>query len=181
LTLAGSGTLVLGGANTYTGGTTVAGGTLLVNGSLAAGTVNVNGGALGGTGTTGPVSVGAAGTLAPGAGGGNPGVLTTGNLVLNSGSAFNAVLDGASPGAGGYSQLVANGTINLGGATLNLTLGFTPALGQSFTLIKNGGKSAVTGTFNGLPEGSTLVVNGMTFQITYVGGSGHDVVLTRTV
>ena len=38
----------------------------------------------------------------------------------------------------------------------------------------------MSGTFAGLPEGAILMVNGMTFQISYVGGTGTDVVLTRT-
>jgi autotransporter-associated beta strand protein len=52
----GTGTWILSGANTYTGGTIVDGGTLLVNGSTGAVTVNA-GGTLGGTGTTGLVTL----------------------------------------------------------------------------------------------------------------------------
>src|SRR6185295_3939928 len=65
-TKAGTGTLVLKGANTNTGTTTVSQGTMLVSGSLAsASTVAVSSGAtLGGNGTVGIVNV--SGTLAPG-------------------------------------------------------------------------------------------------------------------
>jgi hypothetical protein len=52
-------------------------------------------------------------------------------------------------------------------------------VGTSFTLINNDGTDAVVGTFKGLPEGATLTSGGMTFQISYVGGTGNDVVLTR--
>ncbi len=87
-------------------------------------------------------------------------------------------LNGTTAGAG-YDQLSVTGTVNLAGATLNVNLAFTPALGSAFMLIQNDGKDAVLGTFAGLPEGATLMLNGMTFQISYVGGTGNDVVLTR--
>jgi hypothetical protein len=37
----------------------------------------------------------------------------------------------------------------------------------------------VIGTFNGLPQNSTLYIGGQLFQISYTGGNGNDVVLTR--
>ena len=44
--------------------------------------------------------------------------------------------------------------------------------------IANDGGDAVSGTFNGLPEGSPFTVSGTTFLISYQGGSGsNDVVL----
>ncbi len=58
-------------------------------------------------------------------------------------------------------------------------LAFMPAVGSAFTLIQNDGNDAVVGTFAGLPQGATLSLGGMTFQISYVGGTGNDVVLTR--
>lgn len=69
LVKASSGTLVLSGYSEFTGGTTVNGGALIVNGSLATGLgpVEVNaGGTLGGTGFVGPVTLNG-GTLSPGA------------------------------------------------------------------------------------------------------------------
>src|SRR5262249_20734986 len=64
------------------------------------------------------------------------------------------------------------------GATLDLALGFTPARGNTFTIIDNTGTAPVSGTFARLPEGGTTTVNGTTFRISYVGGTGNDVVLT---
>jgi autotransporter-associated beta strand protein len=179
LTKAGSGVLVLWGANTYTGGTVVASGALLVKGSLAAGTVTVASGAtLGGSGTTGPIAVSAGGTVLPGTGATGTAILSTGSVTLASGAAFNVVLNDVTPGSG-YDQLNVTGTVNLAGSTLKVTLGFTPPIGTAFTLINNDGTDPVVGTFQGLPERATLVINSMTFQISYVGGTGNDVVLTR--
>jgi autotransporter-associated beta strand protein len=179
LTMAGSSVLVLSGANTFKGTTAVNGGTLLVNGSLAGPTTVGAGGTLGGTGTAQAVTVASGGTLLPGPGGSGTGILSTGNLKLNSGATFSVALNGTVAGSN-YSQVNVTGTINLTGSTLSVTLGYTPAVGDSFVLIKNGGSGAVTGTFSGLPEGATFSQNGMTFKISYVGGSGKDVTLTRT-
>jgi hypothetical protein len=52
-------------------------------------------------------------------------------------------------------------------------------MGQVFTIIANDGADPVSGTFAGLPEGGAIVVNGVRLQISYVGGSGNDVTLTR--
>ena len=72
------------------------------------------------------------------------------------------------------------GSVNLGGCNLNATLGFTPVAGDSFTIIKS--STPITGTFNGLPEGGTMNIGGVSFTITYKGGaSGDDVVLTPSV
>ena len=74
------------------------------------------------------------------------------------------------------------GTIGLGGATLNVSLvdGFTPSVGDSFTIINNETGNAVGGTFDGLSQGATFNVDGNVFQISYDGGSsGQDVTITE--
>jgi uncharacterized repeat protein (TIGR01451 family) len=49
----------------------------------------------------------------------------------------------------------------------------------TFVLIANDGGDAITGTFAGLAEGATTTISGQTFSVSYIGGTGNDVVLTR--
>jgi autotransporter-associated beta strand protein len=110
--------------------------------------------------------------LSPGA---SPGSITLGNFNLPAGAALNAELDGVNPGTQ-YDQVIANGAVTLGG-NLNLTSSISPAAGTTFTIINNTA-GAVAGTFAGLAEGSTISADGTTYRISYVGGTGNDVVLT---
>lgn len=117
----GFGTFTLTGASTYTGGTTVDAGTLLVNNTTGSGTgtnaviVNTNG-TLGGTGfILGPVTVNAGGALAPGSNG--VGTLTLrSNLTLSAGAVLNFEL--GAPGTG--DKVAVTNALVLGG-TLNVT------------------------------------------------------------
>ncbi len=57
----------------------------------------------------------------------------------------------------------------------------TPVTGQTFIIVDNDGTDAITGTFAGLPEGATIsnfLGSSLNAAITYVGGTGNDVVLT---
>jgi autotransporter-associated beta strand protein len=175
LTKTGTGTLTLSGANTYTGATTVNVGTLAVNGSLVSPVTVQSGGTLGGTGTiTNTVTVQSGGTLSPGT---SPGIIDTGDLTLDSGSTLTIEMNGPTVGTQ-YDQVNVTGTVDLGGATLNVVLGFIPSGGQVFTIINNDGVDPVMGTFAGLPEGATVTKGGSRFRISYVGGTGNDVTLT---
>ncbi|MCI0360105.1 MAG: Ig-like domain-containing protein, partial [Planctomycetaceae bacterium] len=51
-------------------------------------------------------------------------------------------------------------------------------VGDTFMIVANDGSDAVVGTFTGLPEGATFVASGGLFRISYVGGTGNDIVLT---
>jgi hypothetical protein len=113
------------------------------------------------------------GTLSPGA---SPGSLAAAGLTFESDATFVVELNGPVAGTG-YDQITVTGPVALNNATLTVTLGFTPDNGQAFTIIAQQGDDAVSGTFKALPEGSTFLINGTEFGITYVGGDGHDVVL----
>lgn len=78
-------------------------------------------------------------------------------------------------------QLSVTGPVDITDVTLVINVDPTnrPTIGQSFTLIDNDGTDAITGTFLGLAEGATATAsNGDLYTITYVGGSGNDVVVT---
>lgn len=179
LSKAGSGTLTLSGTNIYTGPTTVSAGQLSVTGSLSNTSLAAiaSGAILGGTGTVQSlVTASSGGTIAPGL---SPGQLTfNGGLTLSSGSTFSVEIDGATA-VTDYDQIVvADGDIDLTGAILSIDLGYSPPVGDSFVIIDNQATIAITGTFSGLAEGDSLTANGKTLQVSYVGGTGNDVVLT---
>ncbi len=79
-----------------------------------------------------------------------------------------------------FDHISVTGTIQLTGSTLyaSLPLGYAPFSDSSYKLIDNDGNDPIVGTFTGLPEGQLLLVSGKVFRITYLGGSGNDVVLT---
>ena len=178
-------------ASTYTGGTSVAGGSLYVNNATGSGTGSgavgvANGATLGGSGTiSGVLTV--AGTLTPG---NSPGRLTIANdVTLTNAATFAAEVNGQSAGVT-YDQLTVDGThvINLGGATLSVAMGtFGVAEGDRIYLLDNTGAGAITGTFAGLIEGSQIAtldgVNGFNWNITYAAtfgdpeGAANDVAI----
>lgn len=135
-----------------------------------------NGGVLKGTGTVGIVTIMSGGKIAPGA---SPGCLNTGNLVFNEGGIYEFEI-ASNESCTGYDRIRVTGTVTLGNGTLSTILSPEASLtnGQTFMIIENDGDDAVSGTFAGLAEGATFEVNGKVFKISYVGGTGNDVVLT---
>ncbi len=138
----GSGTLILSGANAYTGNTNINGGVLKVDGSINSNTTVHHTGTLAGTGTVNG-NVTNNGRVSPGEGPGVPGVLT---VVHNYTQAQYATLmiQIAGMSAGQFSVLDVLGTANLSGRLDPVLLnGFVPTVGESFTFLEYG---AVTGT-----------------------------------
>ncbi|WP_206243896.1 autotransporter outer membrane beta-barrel domain-containing protein [Novosphingobium terrae] len=175
----GSGTLILNGANSYTGATTVGAGTLLVNGnqSAATGLTSVaNGATLGGTGTIGgDVTLADGATLSPGTGT-TAGTLTiNGNLSLSSGSVLNYQLGQAGVAGGALNDLV-----NVGGKlVLDGTLNVSVTSGGTFDpgiyrLFNYGGTLTDNGlTLGSMPGGSAVTVQtSVAGQVNLVNTNG---------
>jgi fibronectin-binding autotransporter adhesin len=171
----GTGALTLTASHTYTGGTTIEAGELIVQGANGNMFVQTNG-TLGGTGSVGLVFV-QGGTLSPGVG---PGTLNCQSVLFNSGtsgSRFHVDLDGTQPGS--HDQLKVAGSVELNDCKLSARLGFAGATNSQFVIIANDGADAINGTFTGLPEGQEFYVSSTPFRISYHGGDGNDVVLTQ--
>lgn len=178
----GVGSTRLTGANTYSGPTTVSGGTLLVNSTLPNSTPTVqSGGTLGGTGVLPSATVQSGGAIAPGDGGVGQLSIST-NLALDNGSTTRIELGGTTPLA--FDRIFVDQTLAYGGSlVLTLVGGFEPSIGNTFQIFHgfnahSGGFASVvftnpgyTGTFN--PATGTLTVTG-TDAMTWVNpGNGN--------
>jgi hypothetical protein len=99
-----------------------------------------------------------------------------GTAVTLGESSLDLQLGGATPGAG-FAQIQVGSSVSLGGQLqLDLVNGFTPYLGEKFTIVNNNGTAPVIGTFSSLV--SPL---GYQFQINYADGHNqNNVTLTVT-
>jgi len=178
LTKAGVGTLVLSGANTYTGATAVNAGTLNVNGSLASGsavTVSNSGTVLGGTGTiNGSVSIASSGAILE-AGTGSTGQTLTmkGAVTMGSGSVIALALGASSA----HSTLA----IGVGGSISFQSL-------QKFNIIDLGVTSGSTynglvtgiGSDPGTESGWTIANQSWAYNFSYDSANGGEIDLNIT-
>jgi hypothetical protein len=140
-----------------------------VNGTLTSstlGTLDVTGGSLFGSGTVGDNVVDGS-ILSPGSSVAATGKLTVADTYTQqSAGALDIAIDGATAGTK-YDQLTVTKAATLGG-TLNISLGtgFTPTIGQTFTILTASSVSDTFATVNG------LAINGSEhFTITYNAGS----------
>ena len=175
-----------GAVSTYSGATYVEAGELYFNRSAPFTWIRVPGSALvGGTRTPGVVgapvpAVGPVvmidGVFAPGShllGLSDP--LTSAGLNLSGSTRFHARLQSHSI----YSRVNVIGSVALQQPVLDISVSFTPAAGTEFPLISNDNTDPVYGYFAGLPEGAAISADGVKYRISYQGGDGNDVTLTR--
>ena len=165
LTHSGAGTLTLTGANTYTGATSVAGGALIVNGSLASAVAVDADGRLGGSGTIAGLTVG--GTLAPG---NSIGALNVaGDLAFLAGS----TLEVETLADGSADLVTATGAVTIsGGAVRVRPLDTSYGVRSEYRIVTAG--TTLTGTFGGVTSDLAF----LTPTLGYVA-NGVNLILTR--
>lgn len=159
ITKVGTGNWTLSGANTYSGGTVVNGGTLTVNNTSGSGTgtasVTVNAGAaLAGTGTiSGATTINSGATISPGNNG--IGTLTINNAVtLTAGSTSYIEVDKTSETK---DLLDASGALTYGGTLIVTNLTGVLANGDSFKIFDGGSYGGAFSTISLPPLSSDLM------------------------
>ena len=163
----GTGTTVLTGNNPYTGPTTVAAGTLTVNGSIASSAVTVNSGAtLSGTGTVGGLTIASGGMFAPG---NSPGTMTVaGNLAFQSGALYVVQINSSTA-----SSTNAGGSASLAG-TVQASFASGSYATRTYTILSAAGGLSGT-TFNALTTSN--LPGGFTASLSY---TATDAILNLT-
>ena len=111
----------------------------------------------------------------------SPGQLSVESLEFKTGSILNIELNGVTAGTD-YDQ-ISTDFIDLdddsnGGATLEISLGYVPAINDSFIIIELSDVFPISNHFYNLPEGTSFSADETLYSITYEGGDGNDVVLT---
>ena len=192
LTFTGAGSIIMSGANSYSGGTTVSSGTLAVAGTAPTGTGDVfvaSAGTLMGTGTIAGNSI-VSGVIKPG---NSPGYLSVAqNVTLNPGSTYQQDIAGtvqansSSPlGATGYysflsvgGQLIINSGATLAPMLQNLfqttesgygSAPYVPKLGDTFRIVTATG--GISGTFSSVTQPSGLASGNQFIPFYNYGGS----------
>jgi fibronectin-binding autotransporter adhesin len=158
----GSGKLILSGADTYSGVTSINAGMLSVNGSIASAVTVNSGGTLFGIGSIGGLNVMSGGVVAPG---NNSGAMTVnGNATFAGGSSYRVAVDAA----GHTDRIDVTGNVALNG-TVDVQAGAgTYADNTSYIILTNTGTQS--GTF-------ADVTSNMAFLTPTLSYSANKVVL----
>jgi fibronectin-binding autotransporter adhesin len=186
--ISGNGTLLVANAwtgglritgtnNTFTGQTYVDFAHLFVDGIWPGAVHAFSSGGVGGSGVVGNVDI-SVGRLTPGVGHYGTAHLRTGHLALTNNSTFRFETRDVPDGIE-YDRVEVSGTVKLDDVNFQPILGSAGRSNIAYILILNDGNDPVQGTFNGLPEGAPLTLDGGQFDITYQGGTGNDVVLRQ--
>jgi autotransporter-associated beta strand protein len=176
----GAGSFNLSGSHSLPGKTVVNGGALILNNASGVGPVHVSNGArLAGHGGLGALTVGATASVTPGTSLGGVSLGTLRPATFNLGGGYLGLQLANTNADYGYDRIVAAGPINLTGVLLQLSAQNLPHGSNSFTIVEVT-SGVLTGEFLGLPEGEFFSSSdGKSFRITYHGGSGNDVVISR--
>ena len=172
----GVGTLTLTSANTYTGGTTLSGGTLVITnaGALGTGSVLLAGGtwATGALTPTNPIVVSSNSTISGGSGSGAHGIkAVTGDHILTLTATNVFDLEGSLTGFSGTILLNGTGSFRLNGSAGSPTASFdlgTRSLGA------RSGSAFSLGSLTGASGSSLGGANGYTSPVTYTIGGNHQ-------
>ncbi len=168
LTKTGIGTLVLTGANTYSGPTLVNEGRLAVNGSLASAVTVNDTGMLGGNGRVASLTANRGGTVAPGNSVGT--LQVAGDLNLAPGAVYAVELSPT-----GSDRIIAGGQATVSGATMALSLengtDFTTSevnslIGRQFSVLQAAG--GVQGQFGSVLDNYAFLDGNLAYSGTGV-------------
>ncbi len=191
ITKNGLGATLLASASGFSGAILHNNGIFVADANIPNSSITINAGTIGGgelgfsgfggTGTVGAVNV-QQGVISAGTLTSPTGILNTGNLIFTANGNYAVKIGGITAGANGHDQLSVTGTVTLNNARLAPIPwnNFQTAIGDSFVILRNDGTDAISGIFLGAPEGAVFggALN-TAFRITYQGGDGNDVVITR--
>jgi autotransporter-associated beta strand protein len=155
----GPGKQIFAGTNQYSGTTTINGGVLEIDGSIAPSSMTTanSGAALTGIGTVGNTTIAGGGVFAPGSGTPGSSMTVAGSLALQSGAMYVVMLN---PTTASFAHVT--GTATLSGANVNAFYANGSYISKQYTILTAG---SVSGTFGALVN-SNLPAN-FTTSLSY--------------